>query len=270
MKLSRRALLRCVPAGLIPGVTIDLPFIGTRTPAAESQLGTGWTVLVIDVEGRSGPRHTALMHGDNEHFGPPVTEVRHLFGPTYIPDCDWIGAGHWTTFAQTSVASLSDPRDESSPRTATIGAMLPSGDPDEPAALLHDAGNEALFRLCGWVPHSENLPVAMSDATTGSAGCSLLAAVILGDHPLDLAIGNAARTSGASAIFWAGEYRHVQDHYVTATIERREDATPPAVDPRRQVEVEKTVLDHLHGLSANLMAMKERACKTQIFQEFWV
>lgn len=268
--ISRRALLRYVPAGLTPGVTVGLPFVGARTSPSDSQLETGWTILMIDVEGRGGPGHTALMHGDNEHLGSLVTEVRHLFGPTYISAGDWIGAGHWPAFAQTSVASLSDPLNESNSRTGTIRAMLPSGDPDDPAALLHEAGNEALFRLCGWILFSENAPVAMTDATTGSAECSLLAAVILGDHPLDLAIGNAARTSGASAIFWAGEYRHVQDHYVTATIERREDTTLPAGDPRRQIEVEKTVLDRLHGLSADLMAMKERACKTQLFQEFWV
>ena len=252
MMINRRYLFSRLPASFL-----TLAGIGSSAVADESVVSTDairdTAILVLDREGRKDAWQAALTSEAIARGWPITPEIRHLIDVLDHENWPSYAADEWNTFLSSDLHTLSRCPSDRTPGDMIIELSLPSGMPGASAHSLRNAAHEAFYRLVGFVRGGPFPPIDSDIIHCYASPLPLLATIVVGDHPLDLAMGKAAGEGGLKAVFWTGEYRHGPDIYTQAIILRRPDAPSPGMSDARRRDIAVQVLDRIEALWRELV-----------------
>ncbi len=149
MKINRRDLFSCLPAGLLTLAGIG-PAEGASGPSpitGEALKNT--VILVLDREGRRDAWQTALAAEATARGWPDLPEIRHLVDVLDHENWPSYAADEWNAFLLSDLYALGRCPSDRTPGDRVIQTFLPSRDPDNPSHSLDNAAREAFYRLIG-------------------------------------------------------------------------------------------------------------------------
>lgn len=270
MKINRRNLLSCLPAGVLTcaGIGPAEAASGAKPIAGEALNNT--VILVLDREGRKAAWQTVLTSEAAARGWPALPEVRHLVDvldqekwPSYAVD-------EWNAFLSSDLYALGRCPSDRTPGDTLIQTSLPSGVPSGQTYSLRNAAGEAFYRLVGFLKGGPFSPIDRDHVHCHGSPLPLLATIVAGDHPLDLAMGRVAGDGGLKSVFWAGEYRHGPNVYTEAVVLRRPNAQSLEMTAGRHQEIAVQVLDGIESLWSELASATGAPVFTSIQRDYWV